>query len=383
MKSIVIFTPRIKKKTFTGGRLTLFEYANGLVALGHKVTVVPIEKSYRPDWFDCQFDLDLGKPQVLLRNIYLGFAEKKPYLIMSEFGKLLSFISQYGSYSFRKAMQIEWVRNRIPHADISIATSFETAIIVGMHEATKKFYFAQHFEPLFVNESENPKQAYIDAILSYSIPKLNIISNSTWLKNTLMDEVGIESSLCINAIDNRVFFPNEISNLPDEFTVVSYGGRNAEWKGFIDLARAMTIAREKIPNLKWVVFGNAELPSQNTIFSYKSLGFVQGEDLRRAYANSHVLVAPAWYESFPLYPLEAMACGTALITTSKGTEDYAIHLENALIVPEKNPNSIADAIVYLFNNPELRKKLALRGSLDARKFTWDQSVARMSEILGL
>ena len=383
MKNIVIFTPRIKKKTFTGGRLTLFEYANGLVALGHKVTIVPIEKSYKPIWFDYKFRLDLGSPKLSLSNIYLGIIKKKPYLIMSELGKILSFVSQYGSYSFRRAMQIEWVRNRIPHADISIASSFETAIIVGMHEATKKFYFAQHFEPLFVNESENPKQAYIDAILSYSIPKLNVIANSTWLKNTLMTEVGIESSLCTNAIDNKVFFPSENPDLPDDFTVVSYGGRNAEWKGFIDLAKAMAIARGRIPNLKWIVFGSAELPPQNTIFPYKSLGFVQGEELRCTYANAHVLVAPAWYESFPLYPLEAMACGTALITTPKGTEDYAVHLKNALVIPEKDPSSIADAIVHLFNNPDLRKKLAVQGSLDAKKFTWDQSVARMSEILGL
>jgi len=41
------------------------------------------------------------------------------------------------------------------------------------------------------------------------------------------------------------------------------------------------------------------------------------------------------YESFPLFPLEAMACGLAVITTAPGTEDYAVNQENCLVVEPK------------------------------------------------
>jgi len=99
--------------------------------------------------------------------------------------------------------------------------------------------------------------------------------------------------------------------------------------------------------------------------------------------RADVCLAPAWYESFPLYPLEAMACGVAVVTTPKGVEDYAKPDANCLVIPPRDPAAAAAALVRLWSNPQERARLSNAASLDAQRFTWTRSVETMSALLGV
>jgi len=76
-----------------------------------------------------------------------------------------------------------------------------------------------------------------------------------------------------------------------------------------------------------------------------------------------------------------MACGTAVITTKLGTEDYAYDCENALVIPPKQPEVLADAIIKLIEQPELAKHLATNGIETACNFTWHKATNRLEEII--
>jgi glycosyltransferase involved in cell wall biosynthesis len=183
-------------------------------------------------------------------------------------------------------------------------------------------------------------------------------------------------------VDTAAFFPEgEPADPRQRFVVVSYGGRNARWKGFAEAAEAIRLARAPIPTLEWRVFGDALLPPENPVAPYRPLGFITGSALRRAYSEAHALLAPSWYESFPLFPLEAMACGTAVVTTPFGTEDYVRARENALVVPAREPQAMAAALAELYEDGALRRRLGAAGIETARRFTWERSVARMAELL--
>lgn len=389
MAVINIFVPPFHARKFSGGLLTVFEYANGFVAQGHTVRVIPIEPSPHPSWFEPKFEL--MSPTTHLLRILSALPELLGALLRSDkaeikqiVGQVMTYFARGASYSFRRARQIELLRGQVPPADISLATSYLTALPVYLYGSGQKYYFAQHYEPYFSVDAEDPSLAFIDALITYHFPDIQIIANSTWLAERLREQTGRHISICPNAIDHTVFFPEgSPPNPAEKFVVISYGGRLAKWKGFQEAAEAIRLARKKIPHLEWQVFGDAALPPDNSIAPYKSLGFITGNDLRRAYSAAHVLLASSWYESFPLFPLEAMACGTAVVTTPYGVEDYAQHMRNAYVVPPREPHAMAEAIVRLHADSILRQSLVEQGLKDARNFTWERSVSRMAELMGL
>jgi len=387
LTKINLFIPPVAQKVFSGGQLTVFEYANGLVDLGYKVTVIPISPSQYPEWFKPKFEiLQLKRPEVHQNCISLitGLLLRDKRKVRGALSEFILPLANFGTYSFRGAIRAEWVRGQVPEADVSIATSYETALPVYLYGRGRKFYFCQHYEPFFASERDNPMLAELEARQSYQLPGLSIIANSTWLSSLLSKEIGKQVPVCLNAIDHGVFYPEgSVPNPKEKFVVMSYGGRRAEWKGIHDAAKAILIAKGKIPHLEWRVFGDSLLPPDNEIAPYVALGFLSGSRLRRAYSEAHILLATSWYESFPLFPLEAMACGTTVITTPFGVEDYAKHKKNAYLVAPKEPDAMAAAIIELYDNQDMAFSLSQQALIDSKDLTWEKSVRQLVAILGI
>lgn len=380
MATINIFVGGIDAKKFSGGLLTIFEYANGLVDRGHTVNVIPITTSANPQWYNYKFNIihnniSFSWTDFILSNLFNNKSKKRA----SRKNTLMKW-GEKNTYAFKRATEIERFRNFVlPEADITIATLFLTALVAHLFGSGKKYYFIQHFEPYFADDLEFPAYAEIEARLSYSLP-LSIIANSSWLASKMKEEYNIDVPVCLNAINHSDFYP-EKTKTNSKLTVISYGGRGVRWKGFEEAAEAIKIARQTIPELEWQVYGEAALPSNNTIAPYIHLGFISGSTLRQAYSNADIVLCSSWYESFPLFPLEAMACGTAVITTPYGTEDYAFHQQNAWVVPPKDPDALANAILMLAKSPSLRSSLASQGAIDAKKYTWTRSVETMEKLI--
>lgn len=175
----------------------------------------------------------------------------------------------------------------------------------------------------------------------------------------------------------------KVSRNSKHVKVISYGGRCVVWKGFSEMAEAVAMARGKLPdyNIEWVVYGDAALPPDNAIAPYSPLGFLNPSELCNAYNDADILLSASWYESFPLFPIEAMACGIAVITTQFGTEEYAQHGVSAHVVEPRNPSSISEGLVKLVTDLNYRKSLANNGENTAMAYTWSRSVDTMEDIL--
>jgi glycosyltransferase involved in cell wall biosynthesis len=99
-------------------------------------------------------------------------------------------------------------------------------------------------------------------------------------------------------------------------------------------------------------------------------GFVHDNMLPKFYRAAKFLVFPALREGMPLIPLEAMACGTPVISSDLPITRY--ELGNAgIFVKPRDPNAIAKAIIELLNDDNLRKELSRRGLERVKKFTWE------------
>lgn len=309
----------------TAGHAMLFGYANGLTQRGHDVAIITTSPSETPEWYDLKAKIIQPPATSLLAaglrtalrygGFRLGSTDKRS--VKEALSEVTARVSPWSAaLPYRRASAIDRFRRVAREADVTIASAAPTALPVFLFGTGAKVYFMQHYETYFTTESDPEWQSLyeLEAELSYKLP-LHRIANSSWLAEHVRERHGGEVELCVNAFDHKRFFPE--GRPPDSpLTVVSYSGRGAPWKGFADAVEAMRIAKAKIGDVRWRVFGDdAEIPPDNPIAPYEPIGVVDAPAIRRLYSEAHVALCPAWYESFPMYPMEAMSCGCAVVTT--------------------------------------------------------------------
>lgn len=108
-----------------------------------------------------------------------------------------------------------------------------------------------------------------------------------------------------------------------------------------------------------------------------------GDEKEEAFEMSDMFVFPSMEDCFPLVILEAMEHRLPIVTTTEGAiPDEVKDGENGIISERNNPESLADCISKLLDNPELRKKMGEDGFLKLHKyFTEEKFEKRMNEIL--
>jgi glycosyltransferase involved in cell wall biosynthesis len=95
-------------------------------------------------------------------------------------------------------------------------------------------------------------------------------------------------------------------------------------------------------------------------------------DLRAWYSASDVFVSTPWYEPFGITPVEAMACGRAVIGADVGGIRSTVrHGRTGFLVPPKDPQALAARLLQLMQQPELCRELGQAGLVRARMlYTW-------------
>lgn len=101
-------------------------------------------------------------------------------------------------------------------------------------------------------------------------------------------------------------------------------------------------------------------------------GYVDDADMPALYAGAEIFVFPSLVEGFGLPPLEAMACGTAVLTSATGSLPEVVG-DAALLVDPLDEASIAAGIEKLLCDGEARHALAGAGRLRARNFDWNRA----------
>jgi glycosyltransferase involved in cell wall biosynthesis len=113
--------------------------------------------------------------------------------------------------------------------------------------------------------------------------------------------------------------------------------------------------------------------------SVRFLGFVPFDTLRNFFEAAVAFVFPSLYEGFGLPPLEAMASGTAVITSGVSSLPEVVD-DAALLVNPDNVFDIARGIKEVLLDDELRQTLIRRGRLQAAKFSWERAAREVLAI---
>jgi alpha-1,3-rhamnosyl/mannosyltransferase len=110
-------------------------------------------------------------------------------------------------------------------------------------------------------------------------------------------------------------------------------------------------------------------------------GYVQREDLPALYSGAELFVWPSLYEGFGIPPVEAMACGTPVVSSSAPVMPEVLG-DAALLVEPLAPEAYAAAIERVLDSSALRAELIARGFAQARRYSWSEHARRTLAVYG-
>ncbi|MDE1853681.1 MAG: GT4 family glycosyltransferase PelF [Thaumarchaeota archaeon] len=176
-----------------------------------------------------------------------------------------------------------------------------------------------------------------------------------------------------NGIDTSRFKPMEVKR-PAGPTVVSVA-RVDPFKDTTTLIYAISGMRRKIPDVKCVLYGdgNSLEYSKRCLKAVREQGledcftFAGGtKEPEKAYNVGDVVVFSSITEGFPFSVIEAMACGKAVVATEAGGVPEALE-GCGVMVKSRDPATLADAVIKLLTDKELRETYAARALARARE----------------
>lgn len=101
-------------------------------------------------------------------------------------------------------------------------------------------------------------------------------------------------------------------------------------------------------------------------------GFAADADLPALYSGADLFIFPSLYEGFGLPPLEAMACGTPVITSNVSSLPEVVG-GAAITVDPNDTSAIAKAILHILNDADTAEQLRQRGFQRAAQFSWTRT----------
>ena len=146
---------------------------------------------------------------------------------------------------------------------------------------------------------------------------------------------------------------------------------------------AVKLIRRRIPEIKLRVVGSGSL--EKPLFKLtKRLGIQRNVvfhgsvlDVRPYLWSSDIFLATSPYTNYPSQALlEAMSANLAIIATNVGETPLLVeHFKNGILIPSKNPKELAEAVISLYENEDLMKKI----SAEARKTVEKYDIEKFSE----
>jgi glycosyltransferase involved in cell wall biosynthesis len=251
-----------------------------------------------------------------------------------------------------------------------------------------------------VPDSASPSlKRYLDAVVPRSVARADhILADSTATKHDLIALYRTppeKITVLLSGVEAR-FTPADgpaqaavraryrIGAVPYLFTVGTVQPR----KNYARLIAALARLRAGGRDLALVIAGGrgwledpiyAAVEAHGLSDSVHFIGFADDADLPALYTGAAATVFPSLYEGFGLPVLEAMACGSPVVTSNCSSLPEVAG-DAALLVDPLDEAAIADATARVLDDAALRERLIARGRERAAAFTWARAAEQLAGV---
>lgn len=207
----------------------------------------------------------------------------------------------------------------------------------------------------------------------------NIIAVSPYVKEIIAPRVTARIRVIPNGVDKDFFCTCHEKSDSNRLLFVGFIEPR---KGLLDLIKALKIIKNSVPSVKLIVIGKKTdlkyfrqflrfVKSENLMSNIIYLGTIDKNELKKEYQKCSIFVLPSREETFGIVLLEAMASCRPVIATNVGGIPYVVKDgENGFLVDEGNISGLAEKILYLLKNDNLRNEMGYRNMRIAKKFDW-------------
>ncbi len=339
-------------KTPMGGVKVVNEYANRLAERGHKVTLVyPLE-------------IRTGNPFYALRKQISSLLDR------------LQNVTNRLYYIPNPSVNVLVVKNIIskyvPFGDAIVAVGWQTAEAVAElpPEHGRKFYLLQSFETYFSQKKR--------ILSTYHLPLVKI-AVSRWI----MEELQKIGEKCLGPLGNAVhpaefFLEDPPPERPNDVLMIYHPHRI---KGAKDGIAVLKMLKSGVPELKAVIVASRR-PVHRIPNWIKVVIRPPVDELRHLYNTTKVFLHTSYWEGWPLPPMEAMACGCAVVAfANRGAREYIHEQENALLCQIGDVAGLVQKVFSILESDRSQIQLVQSGLETIQRFNWMNCTRKFEQYL--
>ena len=230
------------------------------------------------------------------------------------------------------------------------------------HEYPKSWFYDRSLQNF-----KQKRQAFL------SVKNMTIVPVSKWLEKEVSQSFlkGFTIRQIYNGIDISKFCPREDESIKDKYHIPPHHkivlGVASKWyrnKGLYDF---FTL-KEELPENYSIVLVGLNKKQMNSLPN-GIIGIERTNDIRELaalYSAANVFFNPTWEDNFPTTNIEAMACGTPVVTYNTGGCAECITDSNGFVVDQGDISSACKYIQQISNNPGNNYQTACRNHAESR-----------------
>lgn len=323
-----------------------------------------------------------------LKGIKLNLIEYVPSKIKT---KGASFISRV----FKRFIWLPYqIKRKIKKDKITHLTSEDFGYLLHFLKFKRVIATCHDLVPLVYNKE---RSLFLKLNISGLKKADRIITVSMFSKREIVKYLNYpENKIDVvnNAIDHNIYYQKRDKeilkkyNISENERVILYVGSEQKRQNLPFLIKSFSELKKIIPGIKFLKVGNPQETGAREKISklIKDLriekdvvftGFVPDEDLPRFYNAADLFVYPCLYTGFGIPPLEAMACGTPVITSNLSPLPEIVGNAGITINPQDN-NQLTQAMYKVLTDNSLREKLIGMGLERVKLFNWERAAQKIN-----
>ena len=288
-----------------------------------------------------------------------------------------------------------WIQRQLPkiYGDLKSQLLFSPISESPLWSKCRSVVMAHDFIPLRFPKRFSPLTPYYQ----YYVPQVliqseHIVCNSQSTAKDIVEFCHISASKITPislAYDSNYFRPLEQTNSRSQYPYFLYVGRHDPYKNISRLIIAFASLPSNHEYQLWLAGSSdnrytpalkKQVQELGLNHRVKFLEYVPYDDLPKIISGAIALVFPSLWEGFGLPVLEAMACGTPVITSNLSSLPEVAGDAAILINPYK-VEEITDAMQAIANDTGLRSQLSQFGLQRATQFSWEKTGQATVEVL--